>query len=74
MNNTNLLIFFQVTPLDDVQPSDLKAEHVHAVLVVMSTFGDGEMPQGARGFYEKARVLRPGALAGVRFVLLFLFC
>ena len=49
-----------------MEPSDLTASDVHAVLVVMSTFGDGGMPQGAKDFYDKVQALRPGALSGVR--------
>lgn len=56
----------QVCPLDEVEPSDLAASDVHAVLVVTSTFGDGGMPQGAKDFYDKVRAMRPGALSGVR--------
>ena len=56
----------KVSPLDRVDPSELTAPVVHAVLVVMSTFGDGGMPNGAKGFYEKAKALSPGALTGVR--------
>ena len=56
----------KVSPLDRVDPSELTAPDVHAVLVVMSTFGDGGMPNGAKGFYEKAKALSPGALTGVR--------
>lgn len=52
--------------MDELQPSDLTAEDVCAVLVVISTFGDGEMPQGAKSFYEKAQRLSPGALTGAR--------
>lgn len=53
--------------LDEVDPTTgLAAGDVHAVLVVISTFGDGGMPQGARIFYEKLQALSPGALAGVR--------
>lgn len=46
--------------------SDLTADDIHAVLVVMSTFGDGGMPNGAKGFYDKMKGLTPGALTGVR--------
>lgn len=49
-----------------MEPSDLVASDVHAVLVVMSTFGDGGMPQGAKDFYDKVQALRPGALSGAR--------
>ena len=49
-----------------MDPSELTAPVIHAVLVVMSTFGDGGMPNGAKGFYEKAKALSPGALTGVR--------
>lgn len=56
----------QVAPLDEYEVSDLTASDVHAVLVVMSTFGDGGMPQGAKGFYEKVQGLDPGVMTGVR--------
>lgn len=49
-----------------MEPADLTASDVHAVLVVTSTFGDGGMPQGAKDFYDKLQALRPGALSGVR--------
>lgn len=52
--------------MDELEPSDLAAGDVHAVLVVMSTFGDGGMPQGAKEFYDRLQSLSPGALAGVR--------
>jgi len=56
-----------VYALDEVEPTTgLAASDVHAVLVVVSTFGDGGMPQGARFFYEKLQALSPGALSGVR--------
>ena len=56
----------QVSPLDFQDLSELTAPDVHAVLVVMSTFGDGGMPSGAKRFYDKAKELSPGALKGVR--------
>lgn len=53
--------------MDEVGPTtDMRASDVHAVLLVVSTFGDGGMPQGAKGFYEKLQSLSPGALSGVR--------
>ncbi|CAN0298630.1 unnamed protein product, partial [Laminaria digitata] len=62
----------KVSPLDRVDLKELTAPDVHAVLIVMSTFGDGGMPNGAKGFYEKAKGLTPGALAGVRYSLMAL--
>ena len=56
----------QVSTLDNVEPSDLTVDGIHAVLVVMSTFGDGGMPNGAKNFYDTAKGLDPGALKGVR--------
>ena len=57
----------QVSPLDQHDPSDLlPSAGTHAVLIVMSTFGDGGMPMGAREFYERAKASPPGALVGVR--------
>lgn len=56
----------KISPLDEMEPADLTASDVHAVLVVTSTFGDGGMPQGAKDFYDKLQALRPGALSGVR--------
>lgn len=56
----------QVAPLDEIEPSELTKSDVHALLVVMSTFGDGGMSQGSKVFYEKVQALSPGALSGVR--------
>lgn len=66
LNGTVRNAFLKVSPLDEVEPSELAASDVHAVLVVTSTFGDGGMPQGAKDFYDKLQALSPGALAGVR--------
>eukprot|EP00752_Nemacystus_decipiens_P005386 g4883.t1 len=61
-----------VSTLDEMDPSDLTASDVHAVLVVTSTFGDGGMPQGAKDFYDKVKALRPAALSGVRYSVMAL--
>lgn len=55
-----------MSPLDEVDVSELTGADVHAVVVVLSTFGDGGMPQGAKEFYGRVQALSPGALAGVR--------
>lgn len=52
--------------MDEMEPSDLTSNDVHAMVVVISTFGDGEMPHGAKGFYDKLKTLQPGVLSGVR--------
>eukprot|EP00904_Undaria_pinnatifida_P005299 jgi/Undpi1/189/HiC_scaffold_1.g00186.m1 len=61
-----------VSTLDNVEPSDLTVDGIHAVLVVMSTFGDGGMPNGAKNFYDTAKGLDPGALKGVRYSVMAL--
>lgn len=46
--------------------------NAEAVLVVASTWGDGEPPDDAIPYWEKIRKLSPGALGRVRFAVLAL--
>ncbi|MEP9352469.1 sulfite reductase flavoprotein subunit alpha [Xanthobacter sp. KR7-65] len=56
-----------LAPLGAVKPAELA--RFRTVLLVASTAGDGEVPDGARGF---AKALKPGLLKGVRVAVLAL--
>ncbi|MEC4768986.1 cytochrome P450 [Halomonas sp. CUBES01] len=56
-----------VADLADTDPPSLDPERFY--LIVCSTYGDGEVPSGARGFYEALRDDAPD-LAGIRFASL----
>ncbi|WP_136065329.1 cytochrome P450 [Modicisalibacter radicis] len=56
-----------VADLADTDPHSLDPERFY--LILCSTYGDGEVPSGARGFYEALRDDAPD-LAGIRFASL----
>ncbi|KQP18770.1 flavodoxin domain-containing protein [Pseudorhodoferax sp. Leaf265] len=55
----------EVVSMADFEVSQLAALEV--LVLITSTYGDGEMPETTLPFYEKLRQLAP-ALAGLRFV------
>ncbi|MFG1351676.1 PepSY domain-containing protein [Xanthobacter autotrophicus] len=56
-----------IAPLGTVKPKDLA--RFRLVLLIASTTGEGEIPDGARAV---AKALKPGSLKGVRFAVLAL--
>ncbi|WP_172800367.1 MULTISPECIES: bifunctional nitrate reductase/sulfite reductase flavoprotein subunit alpha [unclassified Mycobacterium] len=58
----------QLVNMDDMAPADLAA--AHDVVVVTSTFGDGEPPDNGASFWHRLEGTEAPALTGVRYAVL----
>ncbi|MFC8284734.1 diflavin oxidoreductase [Streptomyces cyaneofuscatus] len=58
----------ELLPMADVSPADLGGDT--DVLLVTSTFGDGEAPDNGAGFWETLSALDAGRMDGIRYAVL----
>lgn len=54
----------EVDSFDDIEPADMRSDRLY--VLVLSTFGSGELPFTAQGFFEKLKKQSPD-LSHVRF-------